>query len=70
MKTLRDYIYGLGVLDQSNPYVRVLRRAAVMGLITFFATVIVGYQNMVNPVYLPLLVALGAGVDKSLRELL
>lgn len=70
MKTLKDYVYGAGILDASNPYIRVLRRAVIMGAIAFVAEAITGYQGQVSPLYFPLVVALGAAIDKGLRELL
>lgn len=57
-------------LNMDNATSRVLQRAVIVGLITFAGELIVGYSDVVNPIYLPILVALGASIDKALREYL
>jgi len=63
------FIGNLG-LPVDKAWARVVRRAVLAGLITFIAELTVGIEPLVNPLYLPVLVALGMAIDKALREIL
>lgn len=56
--------------SMNNAYTRILRRAMIAGLIVFIGEMVLGYSPLVDPLYLPVIVALGQAMDKALREYL
>jgi len=63
------FIGNLG-LPVNKAWARVVRRAVLAGLIAFAAESVVGIEPLINPLYVPLLVAFGMAIDKTLREIL
>ena len=54
-------------LDMSKPFNRLVRRAAMIGILTGLATFLTGYGEM-NPAMLPLITGALAMIDKGIRE--
>jgi hypothetical protein len=57
-------------LPMDKAWARVARIALLSGLMAFIAELVVGISPLVNPLYVPIIVALGTGIDKALRELI
>lgn len=55
-------------LDASKPYNRILRRAVVIGFLSF---IVVGIKSLIPQLpeaYMPILVAVLAALEKAIRE--
>jgi len=68
MKTLSDYLYGLGILKPDNKLHRIIRRAVMAGLIVAVAELVKGIVPLSPEYAVPLIAAVGMAVDKYLRE--
>ncbi len=65
--TIRNIIYGAGIFNPENSIHRLIRRGVVMGLLALVAELSVGIQTE-SSVYVPVIVAVLAVIDKYLRD--
>jgi len=68
MKTLSDYLYGLGILKPDNKLHRIIRRALLFAVLAAIGQAIVGAPELISPLYLPVVLGILGALDKLVRE--
>ncbi len=66
--TVSNLIYGTFVFNPENPYHRAIRRAVMMGVIVLIAELVKGVVPIAPEYSIPIIAAIGAAIDKYLRD--
>ncbi len=66
--TINELIYGRVIFDPDNAYHRAIRRAVMMGVIVLIAELVKGVLPIAPEYAVPLIAAVGALLDKYLRD--